>query len=112
MAKEKMVYAVIIFRRDSEHIQVIESTDYDKCYEKWKSLQLEWTASAKEQRPFILEDPVITAFTPSVIYEIKLIPVMSEEMISKSHNPYQQRMTQNGFSNMFPQAGTDLLSGR
>jgi hypothetical protein len=112
MSKEKMVYAVVIFRTDSQHIQIMESADYDKCYEKWKFLHTEWTASTKEQRPFILEDPIVTAFTPSVVYEIKLLPIMSEEMSVKSNNPYQQKMNQSGFSNMFAQSGTDLLSGR
>lgn len=111
MAKEKMVYSVVILRQDGNHIQVLESGDYDKCYERWKLLQTEWATSAKEVRPFLLEDPVVTAFTPSLIYEIKLVPVLTEEMASKSHNPYQSRMNQQGFQNTFPGAsGTDLLS--
>jgi len=111
MAKEKMVYGVLIFRNNGEHIQALESTDYDKCYERWKALHNEWATASKEQRPFVLEDPIVTAFAPGMIYEIKLIPIMTEEMASKSNNPYQQRMNQNGFSNTFPGgSGIDLLS--
>lgn len=111
MAKEKMVYSVVVFRQDQQHIVVTESTDYDKCYASWKALQTEWAAASKEQRPFVLEDPVVTAFTPSLVYEIKLVPVMTEEMASKSHNPYQARMNSQGFGQTFPGAsGIDLLS--
>lgn len=109
--KDKLVYSVVILRQDGNHIQVVESTEYNKCYDKWRSLQIEWASASKEQRPFILEDPVVTAFTPSLVYEIKLIPVMTEEMASKSNNPYQQRMNQQGFGQTFPSAGgIDLLS--
>lgn len=111
MTKDKMVYSVIIFRSDEKHIIVLESNDYNKCYEKWKFLQNAWVDSAKETKPFVLEDPIVTAFAPSLIYEIKVIPVMAEEMANNSHNPYQQRMNQNGFMNTFPGAsGMDLLS--
>lgn len=111
MSKEKLVYSVVILRQDQQHISVIDSIDYDKCYARWVSLQIEWAQASKDQRPFILEDPVVTAFTPSMIYEIKLIPIMTEEMASKSHNPYQQQMNKQGFGNVFPGAsGTDLLS--
>lgn len=112
MAKEKLVYGVIVFRSDGQHIQAIESTDYDKCYERWKALQSEWAVAAKEQRPFVLEDPVVTAFAPSMIYEIKLIPVMTEEMAqTASKNPYASKMATQGFSQAFPGAGgIDLLS--
>lgn len=112
MAKEKLVYGVIIFRQDAQHISAIESTDYDKCYECWKALQSEWATASKEQRPFVLEDPVVTAFSPSMIYEIKLIPVMTEEMsTSASKNPYASKMATQGFSQSFPSAGgIDLLS--
>lgn len=112
MAKEKMVYGVVVCRTDGNHIQIIESTDYDKCYECWNTMQFEWTTASKEQRPFRLEDPVVTAFSPSMIYEIKLIPVMTEEMSqTASKNPYAQRMSQQGLSQTFPSAGgIDLLS--
>ena len=111
MAKEKLVYSVIVLRQDQQHLAIIESTDYDKCYQKWKDLQSEWSMAWKDQRPFTLEDPVVTAFSPSLIYEIKLIPIMTAEMESKSNNPYQQRMNQQGFTNTFPGgSGIDLLT--
>jgi len=111
MAKEKMVYGVMVCRTDGNHIPVIESSDYDKCYECWNAMQFEWTTASKEQRPFRLEDPVVTAFSPSMIYEIKLVPVMTEELASKSNNPYQARMASQGLSQTFPSAGgIDLLS--
>jgi hypothetical protein len=111
MASDKMVYSVVILRSDGNHISVYESANYDKCYDRWRSLQEHWTLASKEQKPFLLEDPVVTAFNPALIYEIKLVPVMPEEMATKSHNPYHQRMTQQGFSNTFPSgSGIDLLS--
>ena len=112
MAQAKMVYEVVILRQDGNHLSIIQSTDYDKCYEKWKALQTEWTNSVKEQKPFILEDPVVTAFSPSMIYEIKLIPIMAEDLAqSSTKNPYAQKMNQNGFGQTFPGAsGIDLLT--
>ena len=112
MAKEQqMVYGVLICRSDGQHIEAIESTDYKKCYECWQSLNKEWASAAKDQRPFVLEDPVVTAFSPSMIYEIKLIPIMSQEMAqSATNNPYAKRMTEQGFGKTFPGANVDLLS--
>lgn len=105
-----MVYAVVVLRTDGDHITVIESPDYDKCYEKWKMLQNEWATASKEQRPFTLEDPIVTAFNPSLTYEIRLIPVMPETMANKNNNPYAQRMGQEGFGRTFPgKGGMDLL---
>ena len=112
MAKqEQMIYGVIVFRSDQQHVTVLESADYDACYEKWKLIQQEWTSAAKEQRPFILEAPVVTAFAPSMIYEIALLPVMTKELADKaSRNPYASQMSEKGFNRTFPGAGQDLLS--
>lgn len=111
MAKEKLVYSVLICRSDGNHIIVIESNNYDACYDTWKKTQQTWADASKEQKPFVLEDPIVTAFAPSMIYEIKLVPVMTEEMASKSHNPYQARMHEQGFGKTFPGgSGIDLLS--
>jgi hypothetical protein len=111
MATEKLVYSVLICRSDGNHIVVIESNNYDRCYDMWKQMQEKWALASKEQVPFLLEDPVVTAFAPPMIFEIKLVPVMTEEMASKSHNPYQRKMTEQGFGKTFPSAsGTDLLA--
>jgi len=111
MAKaQPMVYGVVIFRSDQQHIIVIESPDYDKCMEVWKKVHEEWAGSAKDLRPFILIDPIVTAFAPSMIYEVKLMPMISQDMAEKSHNPYQQRMNEQGFTRTFPGVGMDLLT--
>ena len=111
MSKEKLVYAVLVCRSDGNHIVITESTNYDACYEVWKKTQTTWAEASKEQKPFVLEDPIVTAFSPSMIYEVKLIPTMTEEMSSKSHNPYQAKMNEHGFGKTFPSAsGIDLLS--
>jgi hypothetical protein len=112
MAKQtEMVYQVVIFRSDQEHIRVLESASYDECYDRWKSVQQEWALAAKEQRPFVLEAPVVTAFSPSMIFEVALLPVMTKELADKAaKNPYAQQMSEKGFGRTFPGAGQDLLS--
>lgn len=113
MAKEQLVYMTAIYRTDGAHISVIESPDYDKCFAKWKELNEVWTKAIKDQAPFVLVDPVVTAFAPAMIFEIKLIPVMSQQMAaSGSNNPYAQNMNEKGFGKTFPGASIDLLAGR
>jgi hypothetical protein len=91
------VYAVFILRTDQNHIQAIESEDYDKCYEKWQELTNLWQESVKEEKPFVLKEPKVTCFTPILIKEITLVPVV-EQQFTKNNNPYQKEMVQSGFS--------------
>lgn len=105
---KKLIYAVLVLRTDGEHIQVLESDDYDKCYEKWKTVLQEWKDAAKELRPFEIIDPIVTAFSPSMIFEVRLIPVGTEDS-NNSHNPYNKKMNEQGFSRTFPSQGKDLL---
>ena len=110
MSKQGMVYQVLIMRTNGDHIPIIESPDYDKCYERWKELHTLWTSCAKETKPFVLEEPVVTAFSPTMIYEINLVPVSTQDMASsKSNNPYQKAMHERGFSGTFPTQGRDLI---
>lgn len=105
----KLVYGVVIFRTDGEHISVLEDPNYDKCFECWKKIQGDWAVSAKEQQPFVLLSPVVTAFAPALIYEIKLIPVNTQEIAAKaSNNPYFAQMSEQGFSKSFS-SNVDLL---
>lgn len=111
MSKEQLVYMVAVYRTDGNHISILESPDYDKCFARWKELQEVWTKATKEQTPFVLVEPVVTAFAPAMVFEIKLIPVMSQQMAANAaNNPYAQAMNEKGFSRSFPGAGTDLLS--
>lgn len=95
--EKRPVYAVFILRTDQNHIQVIESEDYDKCYEKWQHLISLWQESVKEEKPFVLEEPKVTCFTPVLIKEITLVPVV-EQQFTKNNNPYQKEMEEHGFS--------------
>lgn len=105
-----MIYGVIICRTDGEHIMVVEDPDYDKCFAKWQETYTNWQTSAKEQQPFVLTAPVVTAFAPALIYEIKLLPTNAQENASKTHNPYNSMMNEQGFSRTFPsRGGADLL---
>ncbi len=112
MAKLKteaeVIYQTLILRRDGNHISIVESTDFEKCYKAWETLQGQWAECAKEVRPFILKDPVITAFEPGLIYEIILQPVMSASKAVNENNPYAKQMLDRGFSNTF--GNQDLLS--
>ena len=101
-----MVYAVIILRKDQQHISVMEDTNYSKCLEKWEALHLQWVEAYKSTSPFILKDPIVTAFEPGLISEIKLVPLMDESVVD-TDNPYQKKMLQRGLSEM---QGNDLLA--
>lgn len=102
-------YEVVILRTDGQHISTPMTQDYDKCFEVWEQITNEWTNAAKEQRPFILRDPIITAFAPALIFEVRLLPVTGQETTSKTYNPYSQKMQEQGFSRTFPSQGRDLL---
>lgn len=108
MNKQDMVYSVVIFKNNQDHLHILESGNYEKCYLEWKRLHLLWTECSKESKPFVLENPIVTAFSPAMIYEISLIPITTKEM-SKSHNPYNNQMRDQGFSRTFPNQGRDLL---
>lgn len=110
ISKEKMVYEVIILRTDGQHIIAESSTEYEKCYSKWTILHNIWKEAAKEQQPFVIEEPIVTAFSPSMIYEIRLIPVLPQEEEVKSNNPYKRQMQEQGFGKTFPNQGYDLLA--
>jgi hypothetical protein len=104
-------YSVVILRRDNEHITVLETEDYDKAYESWTKLYQDWVTCLHEQKSFVMEKPIVTAFDPGLIYEIKVLPVS----ISKSirDNPYTNKMRQEGFSKTFGNyaGGNDILDG-
>ena len=65
-----------------------------------------------ERQPFVVEEPCdtgyITAFDPSLIREILIVPVQLEE---KSPNPYKQRMRNQGLSAMIGVGANDLTDG-
>lgn len=106
--EEKVVYETLILRRDGQHISALQSSEFEECFAKWEQLQTQWTECAKEVKPFILKDPVVTAFEPGLIYEIILRPLMTETKTMNENNPYTKRMLERGFSNTF--GGEDLLS--
>ncbi len=108
LKEQKMVYEVLVLRTDQNHIVALESNNYDECFNCWVELTSQWEECAKESKPFQITDPIVTSFSPGMISEIRIVPVTSEEMKSKSHNPYYNQMMQNGFANTFGQ-GVDML---
>lgn len=109
MSKDKTIYQVAILRKDNAHIMVRETSNFEECLATWKALHTKWADSVKEPKPFVLEDPIITAFEPGLIYEITLKPLYEESTVDSS-NPYQKAMVERGLSNSLQ--GTDLLGQR
>lgn len=107
--KSNFVYQVVVLRTNGDHLRIIESDDYDKCYSRWKELHTQWASCVAENKPFVVEEPVVVAFSPSMIYEIGLMPVTTQEMAAKNNNPYFKQMQEQGFSRTFPAQGRDLL---
>jgi hypothetical protein len=98
--EKKQIYEVLIIKQDHNHITVKQTDNYDSAFEKWNLLTEDWTKALKEKVPFILKDPIITAFDPGIIKEITVRPVM-EVPESKYDNPYQKQMLKKGLSGMF-----------
>ena len=110
--KKQEVYAVWVMRRDQAHIVVMETSSFEEADKVWQDLNTRWTTALKEQVPFVVRAPIVTAFDPGLIYEISLLPYGSSTNVSND-NPYQQNMRQNGFSNTFNRYSktTDILDG-
>jgi hypothetical protein len=104
----KTEYELWILRNDERHILVGVSEDFEKLYETWKELHSKWKGCSDENAPYILEDPIVTAFNPILIKEIILTIKESNRQIS-SNNPYERRMQEHGFGNSRPPV--DLLDG-
>ena len=103
----KMEYELWILRNDENHILVDESEDFDKLHETWKELHSKWKQCSDENAPYILEDPIVTAFNPILIREITITIKQSARKIN-SNNPYERRMQDQGFGGTRGVA-TDLL---
>jgi len=112
----ELVYALVVYRKDNEHIIVRRVTDFHEAKKLWTDLQNKWIQAHKDEIPFILDGVDIlcdiTCFEPGLIKEIKLEAVSGNSTQGIQDNPYAKRMLQQGFSkSISPQgrAGMDLL---
>lgn len=96
--EKKSLYSLMILRRDGEHINVCESTNYDEVFERYKEVRSRWASCIKENEPFELLKPIVTSFDPGLIYEITVRPII-ETTSSRFDNPYQQEMMKKGLAN-------------
>lgn len=111
--EEKLTYAVIIIRKDGNHIIALESEDYDACHDRWKSLVEQWhkKGGIENPGPFVIEDPIVTAFEPGLISSITIKPLEKDvKRTKRHHNPFENKMQQEGLSSMFSgHPGADQL---
>lgn len=107
---KKIVYGVFIFRRDGNHMSILETESYDKAFERWQELEQKWTETIEAKKPFSITDPIVTAFDPGLIVEINLKPVV-ETSANNYENPYKQNMIKNGLSNSLNSPSSDILDG-
>ena len=105
------VYQVVILRTNGDHLSILETDNFQQCFSKWEELHTQWQECVKNNCPYIIQEPIITAFTPSMIYEISVVPVAPRDM-NKTHNPYERQMYEQGFGKTFPGQGYDLLDRR
>lgn len=109
--KKETVYEIYIARNDREFPMVVhQSSNYDECYDKWQELHKLWQETSDNNRVFVLNEPVVTAFNPVLIREITLRPVV-EQSVGKHRNPYQQAMVEKGLTEMLNNGGSDLMDG-
>ena len=100
--EEKQVYEVVIFRVDSNHIVLLQTTKFDEAVEEWEKVNKNWEESLSNKKPFKLMKPVVTSFDPGLISEISVRPLtkVSED---KYDNPYQKKMMKEGLRNVLHQ---------
>lgn len=101
-------YIVRLYKKTNDFIDLLKSNNFDECKTLWRSFITQWEECAKETRPFIVEQPVVTAFEPGLISSIVVEPANTA---TSNDNPYQQQMQSQGFTNTmrnFSQ-GADVL---
>ena len=104
----KQLYQVQIIRRDGMHLMGFESENFDEAKEKWKEFQTQWVTKFKDTEPFVLEDPIVTAFDPGLILEISIVPVSEE---NKEHNPYKEAAQKKGLQDALAKTTTSGGAG-
>jgi hypothetical protein len=113
MEEKELNYIVKLVRIDGTSVDLVETKEFSRAKDAWKASYMQWTEAVSERKPFVIEEPAdngyITAFDPSLIREILILPT---EPIQKEDNPYKKRMRREGFSATFPTiAGGDLMDG-
>jgi hypothetical protein len=113
MSKEDLNYVVKLVRKDGNTVDLVETKEFSVAKSVWGKSHAQWAAAVEERRPYLIEEPCdngfITAFDPSLIQEILILPV---ELQEQTDNPYKRRMQKEGFGGMFPgQGGSDLQDG-
>lgn len=113
MENNELNYVVKLVRTDGSSVDLVETKEFSRAKEIWQGAYAQWTEVVAERRPFVIEEPAdngyITAFDPSLIREILILPV---ELQPKDDNPYRNRMRSQGFSATFPgTSGGDLMDG-
>jgi len=110
MEKNELNYIVKLIRVDGSTVDLVETKEFNRAKEIWKESYTQWSESVAERRPFVVEEPCdtgfITAFDPSLIREILILPISLEE---KSPNPYKNRMRTQGLAATMQ--GGDLMDG-
>jgi hypothetical protein len=100
MSEQKIKYGVYVLKKSQDHISVKETESYDEAFAIWVELKERWAMCIKEQKPFEIVKPIVTAFDPGMIYEVTLRPV-PQVAASLGNNPYAAQAQQQGFGSMF-----------
>jgi len=101
----KQEYELCIFTKTGKKLVVEKSTNFDEVFVKWKEVKDLWSTSIKEQKPFELTKPIVTAFDPGLIFEITVLPVEETVTAKHSNNPYANQMQKEGLGSMLGSRG-------
>jgi len=106
----KLSYMVLIQKKNQDHLVAIETENYDEAFERWMQLTDSWKVSIKEQVPFTLATPIVTAFDPGLILEINIVPVPVQTK-EVNNNPYRRDMLDRGLTETLNNytRGTEML---
>lgn len=95
---KELTYLVRIVRIDERVIDLVETDDFSEAKGIWQKAHEQWTLAVSERRPFLVVEPIVTAFDPSLIREVIVFPIQKQQ---KTDNPYKAKMQEKGLSAMF-----------
>lgn len=109
MENKELNYLVRIIRADGVNVDLVETEVFNDAKKIWEAAYSQWQECVTERKPYVVDQPAktsfITAFDPSIIREVVILPVSLQK---HSDNPYQNRMQKSGLSAMMGQPMGDL----
>lgn len=107
MVNSNKVYVVELHRSDiPQPLELLVGNSEEAAKDELEKNTQEWIESSKEQRPFKMSAPFESRFVPSLIKEIRVVPLTLEQYQERAQMFHQQaQMTQGVFDRMMSNNG-------